>query len=701
MSNPLINRLRQATRGHMLPSQGYGMALLIVFLSSSILIASSAAILLAPAVTGTTGALVMDEATARQLAEEALDAAQSDILTKQAAGTTIDTSYRYPSSGTNTISVPTYPGSASSTSKGTYYVTATYARGFTFLLNATVTIGSNTESVSRLVQLNGVSDPYSNALAIYSMRKVKSSYAGYAAQVRCASNPSGATTQDIGFDADGDFDIAGLRTCLGDSTLPLDVTTGEKLAYGLRKLGSSYSGNAIKVRRSSDNTTQDIGFDADGNLDTVSLKSFVGSSSGYIHTWYDQSGSGKDVTQTTNAYQPRIVSAGILETADNAPTVYFDGNDYMQNTTLGGTLITGSNLTAFIVGKVSSITSSIYEFTTLHKTGGGYTYETTGAVDTFYFYDSWLYTMSDTDYATGSPSAMTSLFQVTSYASSSALKLYYKGTLLDNVSHSGTMSPGIVYLGIDGYGSGTGTDFLQGTISEVIYFNAALSDTNRTAIERSQGHYYNITGMQDGYVTTWYDQSGNGRSATQATTSSQPVVLMRGVVASNGTIKPGIQFDGSNDSLVTAASTAWPSGTADRTMNGVYKLNATGSTYSIFGWGSVSTGTYSGLLQDPTAGFWGFNADVKSGVTADSNYGHRITITKSGSTVTVYRDGTSTASGTPTLNTTANTVFNIGRTVGGSSYLNGNQAEIILYDTGLGSSQRSELETEQAAYFGQ
>jgi len=50
----------------------------------------------------------------------------------------------------------------------------------------------------------------------------------------------------------------------------LDTYTGAQIAYSFRKLRSAYSGNCIEVRRSSDNTTQNIGFVANV-LDEVSL----------------------------------------------------------------------------------------------------------------------------------------------------------------------------------------------------------------------------------------------------------------------------------------------------------------------------------------------------------------------------------------------------------------------------------------------
>ena len=58
--------------------------------------------------------------------------------------------------------------------------------------------------------------------------------------------------------------------------LLLDTYSGETVAYSLRKLRTDYSGSAIRVRRASDNTEQDIEFDSSGNLDVNSIKNFVG-----------------------------------------------------------------------------------------------------------------------------------------------------------------------------------------------------------------------------------------------------------------------------------------------------------------------------------------------------------------------------------------------------------------------------------------
>jgi hypothetical protein len=89
----------------------------------------------------------------------------------------------------------------------------------------------------------------------------------------------------------------------------LDTYSGAAAAYSVRKLRSGYTGSAIRVRRLSDNTEQDIGF-VDGELDTASLTTFCSATDGFVTTWYDQSGNSNNATQITATSQPQIVSSG-------------------------------------------------------------------------------------------------------------------------------------------------------------------------------------------------------------------------------------------------------------------------------------------------------------------------------------------------------------------------------------------------------
>lgn len=103
------------------------------------------------------------------------------------------------------------------------------------------------------------------------------------------------------------------------------VSSSSESAYSLRQLSGSVT-NCIRVRRSSDNTEQDIGFSSNV-LDTSSLTSFVGANDGFITKWYDQSGNSVDAAQTTAANQPKIVSSGSVITEGGKPAISFDGSD--------------------------------------------------------------------------------------------------------------------------------------------------------------------------------------------------------------------------------------------------------------------------------------------------------------------------------------------------------------------------------------
>lgn len=107
----------------------------------------------------------------------------------------------------------------------------------------------------------------------------------------------------------------------------LDTYSGAAAAYSLRLLDSTYTGSAIRVRRSSDNTEQDIGFNVFGELNTSSLSTFAGAGDAFVKTWYDQSGNSNDATQTTTSNQPKIVSSGAVITENGKPAVQFDNSD--------------------------------------------------------------------------------------------------------------------------------------------------------------------------------------------------------------------------------------------------------------------------------------------------------------------------------------------------------------------------------------
>jgi hypothetical protein len=103
-----------------------------------------------------------------------------------------------------------------------------------------------------------------------------------------------------------------------DVTIPVGIldgyTTDLSGAFATALLNENYTGNCLKVRRASDNTEQDIGFDG-ADLDTAALTTFCTGTDCFVRTWYDQSGNANNLTQTTTGNQPKIydASTGVLQ----------------------------------------------------------------------------------------------------------------------------------------------------------------------------------------------------------------------------------------------------------------------------------------------------------------------------------------------------------------------------------------------------
>lgn len=96
----------------------------------------------------------------------------------------------------------------------------------------------------------------------------------------------------------------------GPSTqLTLDlITTQPAAAYGFRKLRAAYNGSCLRIRRSSDNAEQDIGF-VGTDLDTAAIATFIGGGSGFIRTWYDQSTNANNLGNAMTTAQPTYGSS--------------------------------------------------------------------------------------------------------------------------------------------------------------------------------------------------------------------------------------------------------------------------------------------------------------------------------------------------------------------------------------------------------
>lgn len=261
------------------------------------------------------------------------------------------------------------------------------------------------------------------------------------------------------------------------------LSTAPTAAYSTRKLKSTYSGPAIKVRRSSDSTTQDIGFDSNGDLDAAALATFVGSNSGFIDTWYDQSGNGNDLSQATAANQPRIRNAGTNDTLNGKVTPFWPGsggNAFALSRATG--FPTSANTTCFAIGPQTN-TTGYQGIVTGGGTGAGGHLVIIGSGSVQHYFNSGFTTIEP---STGN---FGSLAKQASYAS------FYSAGNYEGISRSGSQriisSPASIssteimvgnYAGLaNGY---------AGAIPEVILFSSIITDADRSAIDASHVAYW-------------------------------------------------------------------------------------------------------------------------------------------------------------------------------------------------------------------
>jgi hypothetical protein len=96
------------------------------------------------------------------------------------------------------------------------------------------------------------------------------------------------------------------------STAPLDGFTTPTLAYSFRKLKSTYAGNAMVLRRASDNAEATISYLGGTSFtgapwNEAAAAAHCASTTCFLKTWFDQSGAAQDCTMTTVANQMQLV----------------------------------------------------------------------------------------------------------------------------------------------------------------------------------------------------------------------------------------------------------------------------------------------------------------------------------------------------------------------------------------------------------
>jgi hypothetical protein len=396
-----------------------------------------------------------------------------------------------------------------------------------------------------------------------------------------------------------------------------------------------------------------------------------------VATWYDQSGNGNNATQGTAASQPNIAEGGSLLTAG----VTFDGTD--DHLDLTSTLGITSVASHFAVTNLAGILNNTL-FDNRDSSTDGYSIRTN---DTSNINFDWL--TSDAEVANASGQAVYHFNKTSSQVQSGV-----NGGTLVTASESGSVSVAATpRIGARSFTSAF--NFFNGPIQELIIYDSDQS-ANRFKIESNINNYYGIyTAAEDGFVNTWYDQSGNGNDATQATAANQPKIV------SAGTLLNELDFDGTEDIALATGSFSL---TQAYTTFSVSHTDDASTAQGVWSTASSVTGAFNAVsLFRNDDGF-----AVNSGTTittagtidyvADRTYLQTNVV--NGGSSSIFVDGATGVTGNAgSTNPSGILILGFYRAGGGNQNLDGGIKELIIYDSDQ-SANRTAIESNIANRYG-
>ncbi|MAO21281.1 MAG: hypothetical protein CMJ25_11070 [Phycisphaerae bacterium] len=368
----------------------------------------------------------------------------------------------------------------------------------------------------------------------------------------------------------------------------LDETfgSGAEAAYSTRQLRFAQTDCMVIRRASGTPATTTIGFDSEGNIDEAAIETFCTGTTCTVYQWLDQSGNDNTATAPSGK-EPTIYTGGELVKENGKVALDFDGANDALNSSLSVSLPL-DNAMAIVAKGMATSTDEVFNI------------DGQNGLSVRIQYNNLLiaYTSSDQNYIASASNNQFLLYAGRQSSTNTVHGSLDGGAQFADTSKDSSIwntATGILHVGARG---GTSLQW-DGQIQEVIYYDSDKL-SNRTDIEENIGDYFTQNtplldtysgaaaayslrlldstytgsavevyngssyadigfnvfgeldtvalaahcGSSDGFVSKWYDQSGNSNTAAQTATADMPKIYdgTTGVVTDNG--KPAFTSTG-------------------------------------------------------------------------------------------------------------------------------------------------------------
>jgi len=367
---------------------------------------------------------------------------------------------------------------------GTWYNPVIVVSGTTatLYLNGNSTVGTTNFTSETVLRVGGSGANYSAWCSVQDLRIYNTALSDIQVQALYANGGAPSVPASLTL-----YRAQGLSSSMTGTPLLSQLSVAPVGAFSLRAVNGLSPGGtakAVNVRRASDNATQDFYADRLGNLLTApvtgtDLATWLGGATGYVATWYDQSGAGKDATQTNQALRPSITQDASgryqMDFTANGGTSYFNATTGTVPMQTAYTVIcrynTMGNTNSGICGAGQGVNSQANNF---RRNGNGYQN---------YWWNNDINT--STGYAPGT--VVTFKFTADTSPTNGITHVYTNGTEI--VGGNITGNPRSGWIGVSGNEFIARTivagEPMNGQMYSLFLFSSALSDSDRIAVENA------------------------------------------------------------------------------------------------------------------------------------------------------------------------------------------------------------------------